>query len=163
VVDDLLLLRQGVIPGPGSVPLIPKKVFDGVGGFDPDRRLAPSEDYDFYVRIAERYRIGFVPEVLVRYRQHGANAHRVVPRMERAMFLVFDKVFGGPSSRHAPLRRRAYGNLCMILAGSYFACGRPVDCARNLLSSLRYTPSNISRVLGYPVRVGHRIMGRCRR
>ena len=53
--------------------MIPRKVFDEVGGFD--LRLSTSADWDFCYQVASRYRIGFVPEVLLKYRMHGSNMH----------------------------------------------------------------------------------------
>lgn len=159
VAEDLLLLRP-TIPAPGSTAVIPRSVFEAVGGFDPDRRLRPSEDYDLCVRIATRHRVGFVPEVLMRYRQHGSNAHRNVANMERAMLLIFAKVFRAPGSEFGRLRRRAYGNLHMVLAGSFFHARSPSGFARHALKGVWLTPRNGSRLLGYPARRLRRQWGR---
>src|SRR5205807_8987675 len=44
VAEDLLMLRREVIFGPGSSAMVPRAVFDAVGGFDP--RIPPCEDGD---------------------------------------------------------------------------------------------------------------------
>src|SRR4029077_19565705 len=73
VADRLLLFEQPVVLGGGSGVLIPRAVFEAVGGFDP--RLSTSADWDLYYRIASRWAIGFVPEVLLQYRRHAGSMH----------------------------------------------------------------------------------------
>lgn len=60
-----------------SSVLISKRLLDAVGLFDP--RLQGSEDYEFFMRSAARYEIGFVDEKLTLYRRHaeGASADRI--------------------------------------------------------------------------------------
>jgi glycosyltransferase involved in cell wall biosynthesis len=53
--------------------LINKSVFDKVGGFDERLNLSTVEDWELWLRIASLYPVGFVPEVLVRYRIHQNN------------------------------------------------------------------------------------------
>jgi len=150
VASDILLFKP--ISAPGSTLLIPRKIFESVGGFDPDRRLAPSEDFDLCYRVASRYKVGFVPEVLLRYRQHAANAHLDVDRMERAMLLIYAKAFREADPRPRRLRRRAYGKLHMVLAGSFFAARRPDRFAANVAKSLWFAPEKVFYLLGYPLR-----------
>jgi glycosyltransferase involved in cell wall biosynthesis len=150
VAPELLLFRQSVILGAGSSALIRRDVFQQVGGFD--SRLSTSADWDLCYRIASRWEVGFVREVLFRYRLHGANMHGNIVRMEHDMLLAYAKAFSDPDDSHRRLRRSSYGNLHAVLAGSYFSVGRYADFARHMLMSLALTPGNIGRFLGYPVR-----------
>ena len=63
------LLRGCFING-GSV-LLRKAIFEEIGGFDEQNRYAP--DYDYWLRVTERYPAIRVPEPLLRYRVHGGQ------------------------------------------------------------------------------------------
>ena len=56
----LMSKREGVLGG-GSGFMVPRRVFEEVGGFD--LRLSTSADWDLFYRIRERYAVGFVPEI----------------------------------------------------------------------------------------------------
>lgn len=56
------LLLQNTIGAPTVV--MPMRVFEEVGGFDESMRSL--EDWDFALKVAQRYSIGFVPEVLLK-------------------------------------------------------------------------------------------------
>jgi hypothetical protein len=132
--------------------LVPKRVAEEVGGYD--ARLPPSEDWDFCYRIAARYQIGYVREVLVRYRLHGSGIHMNIGRMERAMMIAFEKAFSDPAVQ--PLRNVSYGRLHRILAGCYFETRELGRCARHAAASLRYDPRNLGYFAAWPLRVMRR-------
>ena len=150
VAAAMLLFRGPTILGGGSGVLIPRAVFDTAGGFD--LRLSTSADWDLYYRIASQYPIAFVPAPLLRYRLHGSNMHGNVRAMEHDMLLAYQKAFADPAAPNQKLRRRAYGNLHSVLAGSYFVAGQKRDFARHAARSLWLTPDNVSRFLSYPLR-----------
>jgi glycosyltransferase involved in cell wall biosynthesis len=150
VAQELLLLRRSVILGGGSGVVVPRAVFREAGGFA--EGLSTSADWDLYFRIARRWKVGFVPEVLLRYRLHGANMHGNVRAMERDMLNAYARSFRDADPALQQLRRRAYGNLHMVLAGSYFVASQRRDFARHALISLCLTPANSVRLLGYPLR-----------
>lgn len=149
VASALLRMEPDIIHGPGSTMVVPKRVAEEIEGFD--RRLPPSEDWDFCYRVAARYAIGNVPEVLVRYRLHGSGIHMNFARMENGMLLAFEKAFADPAVRS--LRRVAYGRLHRVLAGCYFRSGQFGAFARNAVASLRYDPRNIGYFAAFPLRV----------
>lgn len=150
VADSMLLFSGPVILGGGSGFLVPRVVFQATGGFD--RRLSTSADWDFFQQVARRARVGFVPEVLLRYRRHGSNMHANVKAMEHDMLLAYDKAFaaGGPEVRR--LRRRSYGNLHTMLAGSFLAARQPCASLRHAVHGMVLTPENLPRYLAYPLR-----------
>ena len=154
IAPELLRLERGVIAS-GSGMLLPKQVAEEVGGFDAD--LQPSEDWDFCYRVALRHRIGFVPEVLVRYRQHGSGLHLDVPRMERAMMLALEKAFASRDPDIQSRRRRTYGRMHRILAGCYFHRGAGRPFLRHMLASLRDDPRNAAYFAAYPLRAVLRV------
>jgi glycosyltransferase involved in cell wall biosynthesis len=59
------LLERNVLNGAGSSALIPRHVFDEVGGFD--EALPAAEDYELWLRIARSFAVLAVPEPLIRY------------------------------------------------------------------------------------------------
>ncbi|MEK6374321.1 MAG: glycosyltransferase family 2 protein [Acidobacteriota bacterium] len=149
--EAILRLDRMVVPVPGSGILLPKRVIEEVGDFDV--RLPPSDDWDLCYRVAARYPIGFVPEVLVRYRLHGSGIHLNIPKMENAMLLSLGKAFASPDPVVQALRRHSYGRLHRILAGCYFQQRKLRDFARHVMKSLRYDPTNIGYFAAYPLRV----------
>jgi hypothetical protein len=136
--------------------VIPRTVFDEVGGFD--ERLSTAADWDLYCRIAARYPIGFIPEVLLRYRIHGSNMHTNFHAMEHDMLLAFDKAYSVATPSQRRLRRRGYGNLHTVLAGAFFSVGQYRQFLPHAIKGLFLTPNNITRYLDYPRRWWQRRM-----
>ncbi len=147
VADELLMLKREGILGGGSGLMVPRSIFDEVGGFD--TRLSTSADWDLFYRIASLYPVGFVPEILVRYRVHTTNMHGNVAAMEHDMTIAFEKAFEGQDSA---LGREAYGNLYKTLAGSYFRAGRYSAFIRTAIKSLGYQPGNVMHFIKFPLR-----------
>jgi glycosyltransferase involved in cell wall biosynthesis len=152
VAEAMLRLDREVIMPQGSSIVVPKRVAEDVGGYD--ARLPPSEDWDFCYRIAARHAIGYVREVLVRYRLHGSGIHMNIGRMERAMLIAFEKAFADPAVQ--PLRNVSYGRLHRILAGCYFETRELGRFARHAAASLRYDPRNLGYFAAWPLRIMRR-------
>lgn len=150
VSKEMLLLRKTVVLGAGSSGLVSRDAFEAVGGFD--TQLSTSADFDFVYRVAVRQRVGFVPEVLFQYRIHGTNMHAKIKLMEHDTLLIYAKAFSAPDPETQRMRRQCYGNLHMTLAGSFFRSGQYYDFSRHLLKSLWFTPSNCTRIGGFPAR-----------
>ncbi|HWW60522.1 MAG TPA: hypothetical protein VN181_04060, partial [Thermoanaerobaculia bacterium] len=148
VAREMLRFDREVITAPGSCIVFPKRVAEELGGFDVD--LRPSDDWEFCYRVAVHYPIGYVREVLVRYRQHGEGQHLDIARMETAMLLAFAKIFTSPEVQS--MKKHAYGRLHRILAGSYFQARAWRAFVRNAIASLRYDVSNVVYFAAYPWR-----------
>lgn len=144
---DLLRFEGPVILGGGSGLMVPRRVFDEVDGFD--TRLSTSADWDLFYQISRRYRVGFVPEVLLKYRVHASNMHRNIGAMEHDMLIGFEKAFADGDLAE---RGKYYGNLYKMLAGSYFHSGKYADFARNAVKSVLNRPSNFGYFLKFPLR-----------
>jgi hypothetical protein len=61
-----------VIPGGGSNVLVRRDVFERAGPFDV--RLKNTEDWEMWMRFAEQGPPAWVPDPLIAYRLHSANA-----------------------------------------------------------------------------------------
>ncbi len=81
MVFEKLLWNGNFIQSP--TPVVPKKVFDYVGGYDP--ALVPLEDWDLWLRIAYLYSVDFVPLALACYRWREQSVSLANPS---------DKVYG---------------------------------------------------------------------
>ncbi len=77
---------------PSSV-IIKKEIFDLVGGFD--TRLTVCEDYDLWLRITFRYKLGLVKDILVRkYGGHEDQLSKSVYAMDRFRVFSIVKLIG---------------------------------------------------------------------
>jgi glycosyltransferase involved in cell wall biosynthesis len=93
--------------------MLRREVFTAVGTFD--ETLKQSEDFDLWLRIAERYRFDYVDEQLVRYRVGHASISRHVEERLRTVVLILRR-FQERRGRQAPLPRAL---LRSKLAGVY--------------------------------------------
>jgi glycosyltransferase involved in cell wall biosynthesis len=143
-----LLLMESSVLGGGSGALIPRPVFEEAGGFD--ERMSTSADYDLYVRIASRWPVVLIPDLLVYYRLHGQNMHRNVPAMEHDVMLVLEKAFA--DGGRPQLRRTAYSKLHMVLAGSYFRSGKIGKAAAHAARSCFIDPRRVAYLVSFPRR-----------
>lgn len=150
VAPQMLLFERPAILTAGSGAIVPRATFDFVAGFD--TRLSTAADWDFCYRIALRQPVGFVPEVLIQYRIHNINMHSNINVMKHDMLIGYAKAFEQSAPEITRLRRRCYGNLHMVLAGSFFRSGAYWDFVRHALKSLWLTPNNSARVVGFPAR-----------
>ncbi len=103
-----------------STTIVPRRVFDAVGLFDP--ALDPREDLDIYLRIALAYPIGSLAGAPVcRYRTRRdeliapPNLSHVYIRVHRKHL----EILGGNTRLPADRKRRAIRNLYVALARDY--------------------------------------------
>lgn len=101
------LLLENRISGSSSAVLIRRCVLDEVGPFDTD--LHGSEDWDMWLRIAEKHCIDAVPQDLVAIRRHGSSAQADTWNMLRNM-LAFQRKWM-PKARHFPEVMHHWGHL----------------------------------------------------
>jgi len=88
-------LLQAFFMGHASATLIRGKCFEKLGGYDSslrNRNAEGCEDWDLYLRLAERYRFGVVPEFLIGYRQVPGNMGTRLNAMAASHDLVLKKV-----------------------------------------------------------------------
>lgn len=64
---DELIMENFI--GSTSFPLLRKNCLEEIGGFDPLMKSA--QDYDVWLRLAEKYKIGYTKNVLVTYHVHS--------------------------------------------------------------------------------------------
>jgi len=147
-----MLLFDTLTAASGSTFIVSRKIFKQVGGFDENPDLHPSEDWDFARRVSQITRIVTIPEVLVHYRNHGGNGHLNIPRFENSMTLAFEKTFESAPPKLQKIKRKAYGNLHRVLAGSYFYANDYLKFLTHSVRSFEKSPENIFYFIKFPYR-----------
>jgi glycosyltransferase involved in cell wall biosynthesis len=87
--DPYADLLAGNRIGMNAVVLYRRDILLAVGGFDEGLRRC--EDYDIYLRLAQKYPVASHPEVVAEYRWHGRNMSRNTASMLRAVLAVHDR------------------------------------------------------------------------
>jgi glycosyltransferase involved in cell wall biosynthesis len=155
-IDLATLLEENVVFG---LALVPKAVFAEVGGYDEDPAMGV-EDYDLWVRIAERgYEIVSNPDVLALYRLGTVSRSAQVERESAAGRLLFERVLarGELTRRERRIaRRRRRVHTVVLLRARLAAQPSP---ARKLLLGLRLAPLALLSALEHPSRWRHWLRG----
>jgi glycosyltransferase involved in cell wall biosynthesis len=148
-----VLLRSNVI-GTTSCALLPRTVFDEVGGFDPS--LPARQDLDLWVRVARGRDIDFAADPLTVQTEHESG--RVSRRFDaKARGL---EMFLRKHRRAMAAVPGALAHNLFVLGRFYLKYGRPLRGRRNLLHSFLLHPSRSTLrllLLGLPrpTRNGH--------
>jgi len=69
--ESLRLLASGKLFIPPSVALVKKETAEIEGGFNSD--FIPSDEWDFFLKILEKYNPVYCPEILVKFRSHPTS------------------------------------------------------------------------------------------
>ncbi len=129
-----LLWQKDAFTGSASNPMLRMAALHAVGGFNDS--LSTSEDWELYLRLAERYGVDYVSDVVVRIRAHaGARLGDRIGEAQKVEELVLSRY--GPTM--SPRLRSFYlrkigGKLCRI--------GAVRDGRTRLLQAIRADPLN---------------------
>jgi len=119
------------IISPSSV-LIRKRLFEKIGNFD--ESLPACEDYDLWIRMAARYQVGFIPELLIVKRGgHPDQLSKTVESLDlfriKALLKIIesgslDKEQRDLAIAHLKEKSEVYGNGCLkrgkVEEGNYY-------------------------------------------
>lgn len=105
-------------PISASGVMVRREAFVDVGTFavNRDRFRIDVEDWEMWIRLAARWKVGLVPEVVTRHRRHDSNSSSDVDSLEAAYAHLLDVVFADVSPERAALRPIATARTQMILA-----------------------------------------------
>ncbi len=139
-----IAVRDSWVEGSGSGAVVPRRVLDDVGLFD--EGLAAAEDWDMWLRIAARYPILNVPEVLVSISRHGTGTFRNAAKMESNQWKVYEAAIARwPDLLDRRTRRRMRALIMSDAGGEHLFAGRHDEALRRFLGSLREWPLAPSR------------------
>jgi glycosyltransferase involved in cell wall biosynthesis len=101
--------------------MVRRAALDDVGAFsvNRDRFRVDVEDWELWIRIAARWRVGLVPRVVYRYRRHDSNSSTDLESLEAAYRNLLDVVFRDVSPERRALRPLAESRIEVILAWQF--------------------------------------------
>jgi glycosyltransferase involved in cell wall biosynthesis len=114
-----------------------------VGFFDEDPRLKANEDYEYWLRVAHRYPIGFIPRPFGKYRQHAEGISRAAVATNQAkLFLIekLDRMYPSFVARHAARRRSWLSRVHYALGRGLLREHRVSEARHHLIKSLELRP-----------------------
>jgi glycosyltransferase involved in cell wall biosynthesis len=158
-----LLWQCDPFTGSASNPMMRASALRALGGFN--NALTTSEDWELYLRLAERFDIGSVPETVVRIRTHrAARLGDRIDEARRVEELVLDR-YG--ASMEPRLRSLYYQKI----GGKLCRTGAVREGRARILDAIRADPSNplsyaqygLSLLGGGAYERAHGLWARCRR
>ena len=96
--ETLRRLLSGELFIPPSAALVARQACEALGGFD--SAFVPSDEWDFFLKLIERFEHVYSPECLVRFRSHETSTAK---RQKRRIFEAQLKVL----EKHAPATEEA--------------------------------------------------------
>jgi hypothetical protein len=132
-----------------------RSVFDSVHPFDPS--AGGSADYELNIRIARRFAIGCHHQIILEYRQHGANMSTDIAYMLKSAVSV--RRSQRTYVRRDPAAKQAWmagirivqadfgGRLIEQVKTDLRLPGRPRRALRGVLCLLRYYPAGVLRMM----------------
>jgi glycosyltransferase involved in cell wall biosynthesis len=137
------LLKFNII-GMVATALFRRECLIEVGGFD--EVLRNSQDYDIFLRLAQRYRFASHPTIIAEYRWHGENASNDPLQMLEAVLFVLDRhearIVDSDAERSALQIGRAHWRAFYtwrMLANAYACLGSAVSI-RLIVTALKTSP-----------------------
>jgi len=122
-----------------------KRCYDAVGGFDP--ALYICEDYDMWLRLAQRFCMAGIPEPLVRIRVHGSNTMADVKALSAARMAVAEKHARAlQASPDDLVFRRARGYALRAIALRHLEAGMAQEGWRLFEQAVELHPAMLERL-----------------
>jgi glycosyltransferase involved in cell wall biosynthesis len=133
--------------GNGSNILVRRSAIVEIGGFDPS--LPPSEDWDCWLRLAQRFEFVVVPKPQILYRVSSQSSSFNVWRMERSSLRTIARAFAAAPASVQPLRRICLGHRYKYLTYKTIDAGcdrrRALTGVRYWFLALWYDPTLLRR------------------
>lgn len=81
------------VAGAGALRCWHRCLLNQLGGFDVHHFSHYGEDYDFVLRVSERFKVGRIPEALYLYRQHEWNTTKTISKEVRSQLKILARYF----------------------------------------------------------------------
>jgi glycosyltransferase involved in cell wall biosynthesis len=138
-----IAVREFWVGGSGSGALMRREVFDDVGLFDTSLKAA--EDWDMWLRLAARYPIRNVQNVLVSICIHGTGTFRNAERFETNQWKVCAMALERWPDVLTPVTRQMHALILADAAGEYIQAGNTRMALRRYAASVRRWPMSLGR------------------
>lgn len=129
--------------GNASSTLIRKDCLDKIGGYNAqfrDQNAQGCEDWDLYLRLAERYEFGVVPEFLVGYRKISGTMSGDFSQMARSQQVMLQAIEQAHPEIPGFLHRLSRSSFYLYLAQQSHAQGSPEDTLSWLRQAITVDP-----------------------
>lgn len=152
-VFDRLLKENSIC---SSSVMIRKSCLDAAGLFNEDRNNR-SEDYDIWLRIAHKYQLGFIDQILVKYRVNpdGYNRSNIASayKSEIGVFLKAVELYEG--DKEILIKERLHRSM-LRMGDSFFYAKEYKEAAEAFLGALKYKKTDIKAIKCY---LASKVMG----
>lgn len=137
--------------GNASATLIRKACLDAIGGYDTKLKAQKAqgcEDWDLYLRLAEHYKFGVVPEFLIGYRKVANSMSRDFSQMARSQHLMLHAIQHNHPELPHYLYRLSRSSFYLYLAQQSDALGHPSETLAWLRQAVNADPITCLSRLG---------------
>lgn len=126
------LCNGNFIAGSASMAIVRRSVIEDVGTFRED--FINGEDWELWLRIAKKYKIDYVPEIIASIRQHPGNAQKNQVKMADALVYAYWQMKNGlPLTKS---EQRLMASYCLFNASATYYTNREYTKARKTLLKL---------------------------
>jgi glycosyltransferase involved in cell wall biosynthesis len=133
------LYGQPIIPN--LTVMLRSSVVADTGLLDEDPLIKANEDYEYWLRVAERYEVHYLDLPLARYRSHSAGISKNTVDTYRARLHLIGKLdvrYAGKTTSLAGKRRRWLSEVNYGLGRAYLRQGRDSAARKSFVESFRY-------------------------
>ena len=128
-----------------STILARRSCFGEAGFFD--EKLFTHADWDMWLRLAERYKVGYINSPLTLYRRSTNYILRHLEQSKREGLAVLEKAFRRDPGLKPYLKNRLVSNVCFRNAVGYLRINDPVRAKEELILSIRKNMFNPGALL----------------
>jgi len=120
-----------------------RECFAGIGPFD--ESLRTTADWELWLRLTRKNRVGYMDQPLAKYRLHGSSMHRNIANKERDCFAILDKVFSDPELPRGAIEKKAhaYSNVHALLGWQYYASCQMRLARKHFFEAIRLHPYHL--------------------
>ena len=110
-----------------------------------DESLRTTADWELWLRLTRKYRVGYIDQPLAKYRRHGSSMHHNIANKERDCFAVLNKVFSDPEPPRGVIEKKAhaYSNVHALLGRMYYASYQMPPARKHFFEAIRLYPYHL--------------------
>jgi len=126
-----------------STVMVRKHVLEQIGSFNPN--ITIGEDWELWLKIAGKHKIGFIDEILVGYRKHAENIINNLELELQCRHRVINNIFNQDirEERLFNKRKSFHSKICFQGGYHYLVKGKHARARKELIQSICYNPLNL--------------------